>query len=618
MFRMWCDRLLWLAVAAAVPALALAVGPQAAGDRSADQWVEATLAGMTLDEKVGQLLAPGFSGVYTSTDSETFDALAELVREHHVGGFVVFGGAEPTPDVLLNPSWPTVTLGQPLATASLANRLQALSKVPLLNSADFETGPGFRLRGATTFPRAMAFGAAGDEHLAYEAGRVTASESRALGVQLDFAPVVDVNNNPRNPVINTRSFGEDPAMVGKLASAMVRGMQEGGVLATLKHFPGHGDTAIDSHVGLPVIDKPRDAIERLELVPFRLAIEAGAGAVMTAHMALPQIDAAPNTPATLSRPVVTALLRDRMAFDGLIVTDSMGMAGVTKLYDPGEAAVRAVQAGNDIVLHSPDVPAAFRAIKAAIEGGEIVSSQIDASVRRILRAKARVGLHNERLVDLAKLPDAVGTRVHQAVAEEVSRQSITLLKDDRQHVPLTAPREAAVLYLSVLDYPSNWGIAAPSRTLVPQLEERWPNVTAIELSDRTSKSELDLVRSMASRYDAIVAGVFVRTASASGRMDLAEPLVSLLRDLAQVTAQRDAPYVCVLFGNPYVAVHLEDVPALMLTYDLYDLAETSAIRALAGDAPIGGRLPIELPGLAPRGSGLTRSARSPTLSPGPR
>ncbi|MGH9162342.1 MAG: glycoside hydrolase family 3 protein [Vicinamibacteraceae bacterium] len=614
MVRLIGHRLFWLVVGAAVPGLALAVAQaerrSAALDPTAEGWVQSTLAAMTLDAKVGQLLAPGFSAVYTSSDSDTFEDLAALVREYHVGGFVVFGGAEPTPGVLLNPGWPTTTLGQPLAAASLANRLQALSKIPLLNSADFETGPGFRLRGATTFPRAMAFGAAGDERLAYRAGRVTAAESRALGIQLDFAPVVDVNNNPRNPVINTRSFGEDPAMVGNLASAMVRGMQEGGVLATLKHFPGHGDTEVDSHLGLPVIDKPRERLERLELVPFRLAIDAGAGAVMTAHMALPQIDATPNTPATLSQPAVTGLLRHQMAFDGLIVTDSMEMAGITKLYDPGEAAVRAVQAGNDIVLHSPDVPAAFRAVKAAVERGDISASRIDQSVERILRAKARLGLHEEREVDLARLPEVVGSRVHRSVADEVSRRSMTLVKDEGAHVPLGAPRDAAVLYLSVLDYPSNWGIGAPSRTFVPELKTRWPNVTAIELSDRTSKSELDIVRAMATRYDAIVAGVFVRTASASGRMDLAGPVVSLLRDLAGVAAQRRVPYVAVLFGNPYVAIHLQELPALMLTYDYYDLAERSAVRALAGEAPIGGRLPIALPGFAPRGAGLTRDARS--------
>src|SRR6476646_6472225 len=232
-------------------------------DKAGEKWVDTTLKAMTLDEKLGQMLSSSFNSTYLSSDSEDFEKLARAVREYHVGGFHVFGGAEPAPAVLLNPTYGTVTLGQPLEAASIVNRLQALSPIPLLNSADFETGVGFRIAGATTFPRAMAFGAAQDEALAYDAGRVTGEEARALGVRVNFAPVVDVNNNPRNPVINTRSFGEDPARVSALASAYVRGLQSAGVMATLKHFPGHGDTDVDSHLGLPVITHPRERLERV-------------------------------------------------------------------------------------------------------------------------------------------------------------------------------------------------------------------------------------------------------------------------------------------------------------------------------------------------------------------
>jgi beta-N-acetylhexosaminidase len=585
-------------------------------DRSAERWVARTLKGLTPDEKVGQVLAGSFQSVYTSTDSAVFDELARQVRELHIGGFVVFGGSQPVPEVLLNRAYGSVTLGQPFAAASLANRLQALAKVPLLNSADFETGAGFRIAGATAFPRAMAFGAAGDERLAYEAGRITGRESRALGVQLDFAPVVDVNNNPRNPVINTRSFGEEPALVGRLASAVVRGMQESGVIAVLKHFPGHGDTAVDSHLGLPAIAKSIGDLESLELVPFRMAIGAGAAGVMVAHMAMPAVEPTPDTPATLSRAIVGGVLRERLGFDRLVVTDAMDMAGVTKLHDPGEAAVRAFDAGNDIVLHSPDDFAAFDAMRAAVREGRITPARLDASVKRVLEAKARLGLHREKLVDLSALADVVGTRAHQAVADEVSRRSLTLVKDERNAVPLNVPRNASVLYLSVVDYPSNWEIGAPSRTFLPELRTRWPNVTAVELSDQSTPAELSLVRASAPRYDAIIASVFVRAASASGRMDLAEPVARLLRDLAAMTAPRDVPYVCVLFGNPYTAVTLAGVPAMLLTYDFYDRAERSAVRALAGEAPIGGRLPIALPGVAARGHGLDRAASAAPATTG--
>jgi beta-N-acetylhexosaminidase len=230
-------------------------------DAEAERWVAGTLKKMTLDDKVGQLLVSSFGSDYISSDSPEYDALVKTIHEYRIGGFHVFGGAERTPDVLLDPNYGSVRLGQPLAAASLLNRLQAIAPYPLLNSADFETGAGFRLEGATNFPRNMAFGAANDEQLTFEAGRITAIESRAIGVQVNFAPVVDVNNNPRNPVINTRSYGEDPALVGRLASAYVRGLQAGGMIATLKHFPGHGDTDVDSHLGLPIITDPRETLD---------------------------------------------------------------------------------------------------------------------------------------------------------------------------------------------------------------------------------------------------------------------------------------------------------------------------------------------------------------------
>ena len=284
----------------------------------------------------------------------------------------------------------------------------------------------------------------------------------------------------------------------------------------------------------------------------------------------------------------------------------MSMDAVAKMMPIGEAAVRAVRAGNDFVLHSPDTRVAFDAIKSAVARGEIDAAQVDASVMRILRAKARLGLHKQRLVSLDEVPAKVGTRAHQAVADAVSQKSITLIKDDRGVVPLKVPRDAPVLYLSVLDYPSGWRIAAPSRTFVPELRKRWTDVTAVELSDRSTPEELDLVRAMAPRFDAIVAGVFVRTASGSGRMDLAPGVLRLLQDLARMSGARNTPFVSVFFGNPYAAMSAQDLPAVLLTYDFYDRAEASAVRALAGEARIGGKLPIALPGMFPVGHGLER------------
>src|SRR5438094_892091 len=467
-----------LALFVAVASLAAQKSKSIRAQDEAETWVRATMKKMSLDEKVGQMLCSSFGSDFMATDSAQFDALAREVHEYHLGGFHVFGGTEAAPPVLLNATYGTVTLGDPFEAASTLNRLQAISALPLLNTADFETGAGFRLRGATAFPRNMAFGAAGDE------------------------------------------------------------------------------------------------------------------AVMTAHIEMPALDPTPNTPTTLSEPIVGGVLRKELGFGGLIYTDSMGMAGVTALYKPGEAAVRAVKAGNDIVLHSPDDAPAFAAIKAAVESREISAAQIDAPVERILRAKAREGLHRTRSVNLEAIPTVLGSRAHQAVADEVSQRSMTLIKDARSQVPLKLPRDAHILYLSLLDYPSGWRIAAPSRRFIPELRQRWPNVTAIEVSERTTANELDLVRAMAPRFDAVVASVFVRATSGSGRMDLPAPLQQLMTSIARQTASNGHPFVSVLFGNPYTATFLQDVPAILLTYDFYDRAERSAVRALAGEAPVRGKLPI--------------------------
>jgi beta-N-acetylhexosaminidase len=332
---------------------------------------------------------------------------------------------------------------------------------------------------------------------------------------------------------------------------------------------------------------------------------------MTGHIEMPALDATKGIPTTLSAPIVSGLLRDEIGFRGLVYTDAMQMQGVTAQFTPGEAAVRAILAGNDVVLHSADNAAAFLALKTAVEQKVITEARLAASVRRLLRAKALAGLHRTKAVSLDAVATLVGSRAHKAVAREVSQRAITLVKDlpidgGAGAVPLKVPRGAALLYLSVLDYPGGWRIAAPSRTFIPALRERWPDVTAVELSDRTPASELELVRAMAPRFDAIVASVFVRAASSSGRMDLPPVLARLLQDLARVAARTKRPYVAVLFGNPYTATFLPDVPAVMLTYDFYDVAEESAVRALAGEAPITGRLPIALPGLFEAGHGLTR------------
>jgi beta-N-acetylhexosaminidase len=592
-----------VATAVGLAALAATIGGQPVLDKTARSWVEGTLKKLSLEQLVGQMIFAPFNSTYLSSDTDTYDELVKLIHEAHIGGVIAFGGTDRVPQVMLNDTYGAVVLGQPMELASILNRLQSVSSLPLLTSSDFEWGVQMRIAGATRFPRAMAFGAAGDAQLAYEAGKSVGAESRALGVHVNFAPVADVNNNPRNPVINIRSFGEDPAQVGAMASAWVRGLHDGGMLATLKHFPGHGDTDVDSHLGLPVVPHARERLDAIELAPFKAGIAAGAAGVMVAHIEMPAIDAE-KQPATFSPKVLGTLLRP--GFNGLIYSDSMKMAAITRMATPGDAAVRAVKAGVDVILDSPDSAAAAAAIVAAVKRGDITQDQIEQSVRRILEAKARLGLHRTRTVNLDAVPLHVGGRKHEAVARAVSERSITLVKDSRNQVPLTAPKTARLLYLSVLDYPSGWRIAAPSRTVIPELKQRWPATVGVEISDRTSASEIELVRAMAAGYDAIVAGVFVRASSGSGRLDLAASVIDLLKDLARDSERRSQPLVTAFFGNPYTPMFLPELPAVMLTYDFSDHAETSAVRALAGEIPITGKLPISLPGLFPIGHGIRR------------
>ncbi len=575
-------------------------------DKDAARWVEATLKSLSDDELVGQLLMGRFNATYLSADSPAFEELAALVRDVHLGGFAAFGGVDPVPNVLLNPTYGPTILGQPLELAAILNRLQRAAKTPLLIAADYEHGVGMRISGATRFPRAMAFSATGDRSLVREAARLTASEARALGVHVNFAPVADVNNNPRNPVINIRSFGEDPVRVGEMASDAVQGLQEGGVVATLKHFPGHGDTAVDTHLGLATVPHERARLDRVELAPFRQGIQAGAGAVMVAHVELPALDLTPG-PATFSEPIVSGLLRRELGFSGVIYTDSLIMDAIAAMTGPGEAAVKAVQAGVDVVLDPADLRQAATALTAALASGTLTRARFEASARRILEHKARLGLHRTRIVDLDAVMAHVGTRAAIDVARTTAERAVTLVRDERTLVPLATPRTGKILYLSVLDYPANWRIAAPSRTFLPELRTRWASVTAVELSDRSSAEEIELVRAMATNFDAVVAGVFVRASSGSGRLGLGGGVAGLLQDLAAASARRNQPLVAAFFGSPYAAAAASSLPAVLVTYDFGDYAEAAAVKAIAGEIPILGRLPVVLGDGLGVGFGLIRA-----------
>src|SRR5215469_11614615 len=387
-----------------------------------NKWVETSLKQMSVPEKVGQLLFATYHGSFTASDSAAYVQILHDVEELHVGGFI------------------NVTQGSPLGflksqaypTAVLSNQLQAKSKLPLLIGADFERGTAMRLDEGTSFPTAMALAAAGNPKDAYTMGKITALEARAAGIQWIYAPDADINSNPGNPIINTRSFGEDPQRVAEFVTEFIRGVQENGGLATAKHFPGHGDTTADSHIDLPMVGADRERLDRLELVPFRAAIAAGVGSIMTGHLNVPALEPDPNTPATLSSRVLTDLLRKQLAFEGLVVTDAMDMGGITVRYAPGDAAVRAFLAGADALLMPPVPDAAYEALLAAVKSGRISQDRLDASVRRILKAKDRLGLQNNRLVEVPSLNSNFAIAAWQAESQNISDRGVTLLRD-KQH-----------------------------------------------------------------------------------------------------------------------------------------------------------------------------------------
>ncbi|HEX5734285.1 MAG TPA: glycoside hydrolase family 3 N-terminal domain-containing protein [Blastocatellia bacterium] len=551
---------------------------QQKSDPKASAWVEKTLASMSVDEKIGQLIIPALVGMFLNQETEAFKQARRDITEFHVGGYHMLGEVN--------------TLHEPAGVALLINHMQQLAKVPLWITADFEGGVGLRYMGATRLPRAMAMGATGSAELVELAGRVAAVEARALGVHVNFYPVVDVNNNARNPIINIRSFGGDPGQVSKLARAYIRGSQSAGAMATAKHFPGHGDTSVDSHLELPTIDVDRARLDQIELPPFRAAIEEGVGGVMSAHIALPRIDA-DKLPATLSPKVLTGLLRDEMRFSGVIFTDAMNMQGVAAHYPEGEAAVRAIKAGADIVLYPPNVEKAFTAIKRAVETNEITVARIDQSVRRVLAAKAVLGLDKNRLVDITKLDRVLGSAEHQRAARQIIENAITLVRDKRDVLPLKLSPEQKVLFITMVDNSEGWRDGVPGRAFYSGLAARHPKTTNVYVTDKTSPAEFDLIRKLAAFSDVVIVNGFIRVSSFKGSIDMTEGETNLLKHFSAM----EKPFVFVLYGSPYLITFVPELPSYVLAYEYYPAAEEAALKAVLGEIEFKGRLPIELPGL---------------------
>jgi beta-N-acetylhexosaminidase len=579
--------------------------------KDALKWADAELKKMSLEEKIGQLISVGINARYLNRESDDFKELQRQVEQNHVGGIILFRG----------PIYESV---------HLVNRMQGLARLPLLISADLEAGSGMRFDDATNFPWNMAVGATGNPDYARREGELTAREARALGVQQLFAPVADVNNNAGNPVINVRSFGEDPAEVARFVSAFIEGAQSVGVIATAKHFPGHGDTATDSHRGLPVINVNRQRLESVELVPFRAAIKSGVGAIMSAHIGLPQIDPTQVSPlprdsilrpayaeqevitenavlpGTLSPIVLGGLLRKDLGFDGIVVTDALDMSGLTIYFKQDEAAVRAVLAGADMLLKPGDPDAVVRGLRDAVKSGRVTEARIEESARKLLAAKYDLGLVKQRTAPLEEIDSVVSGPEGLKLADEVAEHALTLVRDDARLLQRTdgvgLRPGARVFNLAITNGEDRLFIANP---FVSQMARLGRRVDTVVLDARSTEDEVRDALERAQKADIVIASMYGRVRSgAVNSVGLPEQGARVLNALLE----KKTPVVGVSFGNPYLLQSFPSMRTYVVAYGDMPSLQRAAARALAGRADVTGRLPISLPGLYPRGTGIQLKA----------
>lgn len=547
---------------------------------------------MSLAEKLGQLLMVPFFGRFTSTDSTEYKELLRAVEEQHVGGFMLATRVGPQ----------GIARAQVYPTVSLTNDLQARAKFPLIFGADFERGTVMRLEEGTSFPHAMAVAATGSPQDAYEVGRVTTLEARAAGIHWIFAPDSDINSNPANPIINTRSFGEDPHRVASFVSSFVRGVEENGALATAKHFPGHGDTSTDSHLDLPRTNANSARLDQVELVPFRAAIAAGVSSVMTGHLSVPAIEPNENIPATLSHEILTGLLRKKMHFDGLIVTDALDMNGVAARFSPGEVAVRAILAGADVLLIPPNPDAARAALAEAVESGRLPVARVDTSVKRILRAKAKLGLHAHRSVDPSKLEHNFAKPEFIAASQSIADRGVTLLRKNQNVLPLDATRPLRVLLVAIAGDPDY----APAEAFEREIKWRADSLQVVRVDTRYSPASQAKIPPTES-YDVTIVTLAVRVADRKDSVSLPPEQIQLVESLLRLPK----PVIIACLGSPYVIEKFPEALTWIAAFSTADVSQRAAARALFGEIAISGKLPVSVPDSKPPqkiGDGIAQTA----------
>lgn len=588
-------------------------------DAAGRKWAAATLKKMTLEQKVGQMIVVQAQARFMNDGSDQAKALHDLIRKYHLGGINL---SVPVELGVLNRTLP-------YEAAMWTNALQRDSELPLIISADFERGPSMRLSSTTVFPHAMAFGATGNTELAEKFGEIVAAESRAIGVEWNFFPVADVNSNPANPIINTRSFGEDPKLVSDMVAAYIRGAHKGGMLSTAKHFPGHGDTATDSHLSVAKVSGDRARLNAVELPPFQQAISAGVDAIMVAHVTVPALDPDPNHVATNSSAIVTGLLKKQMGFKGLVITDALDMNALAGLYvgsgGMGRATVETIKAGNDIALQPSDVGAAYNGLLDAVKRGEISRARIDESVRKILEMKAAVGLDKARFVDVNAVEKLVAKPENVAFGQSVSDQAVTLVRDNGQLLPLRrsparGTNAGALSYGSTVQA-ANRVLAVIftdnvhsdiGRTFERELRARVPDANIVYVDPKIAAALRNEIANAAQQAQAVVAIVGIapsagKVVQVNGQMTNTVSLDDATTGVMRALIQNTAPKLAVVaLGSPYLAQQFPDVQTYLCTFSNEKVSETSAARALFGEIAIHGRLPVTIPQIAERGAGIDR------------
>lgn len=587
-------------------------------DRDGEKWAGKTLRKLSLEEKVGQLFMIWVRADFLNVNSPAYLQLLDSMNKYHIGSFAMTVRWEP----------PFLYRSEPYEGADLLNRLQTQSKLPLLVAADFERGVTMRLQGATSFPHAMSFGAAGKAEYAEAFGRITAQESRAVGVQWNFFPDADVNSNPANPIINTRSFGEDPQQVGDLVAAYIRGARANGMMTTAKHFPGHGDTATDSHLSVAQVTGDRKRLNSVELAPFRKAIEAGVDSVMVAHVSVPALEPDANRVATTSPAIVTNLLKQELGFQGIVVTDALDMAGLTRLYaaNIGRAAVDAFKAGSDLLLIPADLDASYKAVLDAARSGEIPSARLDASVLKLLKAKASLGLHKARLVDLNALTEVVGKPENLAIGQQISDDAVTLVRDNGKLLPLKQSgtvqgglpyqhveevRNSTVAIVLSEDVRTDSG-----RVLERAIKSRVPDANVVYVDPRLAAAMSEDVLKAVDQAQAVIAAVYVVPTAGkamkgangvTNSVALNDSSGTLLQAILDHAAQKT---VVLAMGNPYVAQDFPSIQNYVCTFSNAGVSETSAVKAVFGEIAVRGHLPVSIPNIAQRGAGIERAPQA--------